>query len=56
MKLDYHPHLEARMSQRGISKEEIEKTLEKGWAAEDAKLGTKGKTMVFTFIKYLEKT
>jgi len=42
-KADIHPHLRARMVQRGVTKEEIEKTLEKGEDARDAKLGTYGK-------------
>jgi len=44
-----HSHLRARMRQRGISKEEIELTLNKGWDATDAKPGTLGKVMVFPF-------
>jgi hypothetical protein len=48
-KVDYHPHLLARMEQRGISTDEIERTLEVGWEATDAKPGTQGKVCVFTF-------
>jgi len=44
---DLHPHLRARMRQRGVTQEEIEQTLNEGWRATDAKLGTLGKTMVF---------
>jgi len=35
------------MVQRGVSKDEIEKVLNDGWEAQDAKSGTQGKTMVF---------
>ena len=44
-----HPHIRARMRQRGISKQELEITLEKGWEALDAKQGTQGKTYVFDY-------
>lgn len=37
---DIHHHLNARMLQKGISREEIEITINKGWSAEDAKEGT----------------
>ncbi len=37
------------MAQRGVSLEEIERTLNDGWAAQDAKAGTFGKIMVFEF-------
>jgi len=36
---DLHHHLKSRMLQRGISKEEIEHTINKGWNAGDAKEG-----------------
>jgi len=51
---DIHPHLRARMLQRGVTKEEIEQTLEKGKGAKDAKLGTHGKVLVFLYNKYWE--
>ncbi len=51
---DIHHHLRARMLQRGISKEEIEITINKGWAAEDAKEGTIGKTYIFSYNNYWE--
>ena len=51
---DIHHHLEARMLQRGISMEEIEITINKGWHAEDAKDGTIGKTFVFSYNNYWE--
>ena len=45
---DLHPHLEARMRQRGITRSEIEETLNQGWPAGDAKSGTFGKAFVFS--------
>lgn len=44
---DLHRHLRERMAQRGVSKDEIEKVLNDGWEAQDAKSDTLGKTMVF---------
>jgi len=46
---DFHPHIKTRMLQRGITKEEIEKTLTEGWDADDAKPGTYGKVFVFPY-------
>ena len=46
---DLHPHLKARMLQRGITSREIEQTVNDGWNASDAKTGTFGKVMVFPF-------
>ncbi len=46
---DLHPHLKARMIQRGISPQEIEYTLNRGWGSFDAKPGTLGKTMVYLY-------
>jgi hypothetical protein len=37
------------MRQRGITAEEIEKTMNEGWTAEDAKPGTQGKVLVFAY-------
>ena len=37
------------MLQRGITKEEIEKTLTKGQTVKDAKPGTFGKALVFSY-------
>lgn len=37
------------MLQRGISMEEIQKTLDEGWDADDAVEGTTGKVYVFSF-------
>ena len=44
---DLHAHLKARMVQRGITREEIERTLNEGWEAKDAKSGTIGKVYIF---------
>jgi len=46
---DFHPHLKARMLQRGVTEEEVEHTLRNGWQADDAKLGTDGKVFVFPY-------
>jgi len=51
---DLHPYLRARMHQRGISREEIERTLNEGWEASDAKSGTLGKVLVFPYEKEWE--
>ncbi len=37
------------MEQRGVTLEEIERTLNEGWDATDAKPGTFGKVMVFPY-------
>ena len=44
---DLHPHLRARMQQRGVTLEEMQRTLLEGWEASDAKAGTRGKVLVF---------
>ena len=46
---DLHPHLLARMRQRGVTLEEVERTLRKGWEATDAKPGTLGRVMVLPY-------
>jgi hypothetical protein len=46
---DLHPHLQARMYQRGITLLELEQTLNGGWEAADAKSATLGKVMVFPY-------
>jgi hypothetical protein len=46
---DIHTHLRGRMTQRGVTKEELELTLNEGWEAEDAKPGTMGKVLVFSY-------
>lgn len=42
-------HLEDRMGQRGITREEVEYALNEGREATDAKAGTLGKVAVFSF-------
>ena len=46
---DLHTHLKARMEQRGITRAEIERTLNEGWKAKDAKPGTIGKVFIFPY-------
>jgi hypothetical protein len=46
---DLHPHLKARLQQRGITLQEIERALNEGWEATDAKVGTRGKVMIFAY-------
>ena len=46
---DLHPHLKARMRQRGITLQEVVRTLNQGREATDAKPGTLGKVMVFPY-------
>jgi hypothetical protein len=46
---DFHPHLRARMLQRGVPREEVERTLRDGWQARDAKAGTAGKVFIFPY-------
>ncbi|MCD6169640.1 MAG: DUF4258 domain-containing protein [Candidatus Latescibacteria bacterium] len=46
---DLHPHLRARMYQRGVTQEDIERTLKEGWEATDTKPVTSGKLMVFPY-------
>ena len=46
---DLHPHLLARMQQRGVTAAEIEEIVSVGWAAADAKPGVFGKVWVFPF-------
>ena len=46
---DLHPHLKARMSQRGVTVEEIQTVLNRGWEAGDAKPGTIGKVSIFPY-------
>jgi len=51
MEIEIHPHLKARMRERGVSLEEIKKTLENGWVAKDAKPGAYGKVYIFPYNK-----
>ncbi|MCS6804386.1 MAG: hypothetical protein RMM98_16335 [Acidobacteriota bacterium] len=46
---DLHPHLIARMEQRGVTLTELQQTLEHGWDASDAKPGSYGKTAIFPY-------
>ena len=46
---DIHPHLSARMQQRGVTKEEIETVINEGWEADDTKPGVFGKVLVFPY-------
>lgn len=46
---DLHPHLRARMEQRGITLDEVEATLNEGEPALDTKPGTQGKVRVFPY-------
>lgn len=46
---DLHPHLRARMAQRGVTREELERTLNEGREATDARPGTLGKVLVFPY-------
>lgn len=52
---DIHHHLQARMQQRGVSIKEIETALNDGWAADDAKEGTIGRTFIFPYNAYWEE-
>lgn len=44
---DLHPHIRARMHQRGVTRQEIQRVLNEGWEATDAKPGTQGRVKVF---------
>ena len=46
---DLHPHLEARMAQRGVTLAEVRQTLRAGWQATDCRPGTLGKVFVFSY-------
>ena len=48
---DLHAHLKAHMAQRGIRRAEIERTLNEGWKARDAKSGTIGKVFLCPLIR-----
>ena len=51
---DLHSHLRARMAQRGVTLDEIQRTLDNGWRANDAREGTLGKVFVFNYRKEWE--
>lgn len=53
---DLHPHLRARMEQRGITRQEIDRTVNEGWEAINAKVGTLGTVMVFPYEREWEGT
>ena len=42
------------MQQRGITIEEIQETLDKGWNADDVRVGTYGKVCIFGYGKEWE--
>jgi len=46
---DLHPHLLARMNQRGVRLEEIQRVMNDGWPTTDAKQGTLGKAFIFLY-------
>lgn len=46
---DLHPHIEARMQQRGVTFEEVRQVMAEGWEAAESKPGTIGKVMVFDY-------
>ncbi len=48
---DLHPHIIKRMQERGVTRKEIEETLEKGTGVDDARAGTLGKVYVFPYRK-----
>jgi hypothetical protein len=47
--VDLHPHLLKRMFQRGVSRDEIEQTLNERWEATHAKPGILGKVKIFLY-------
>ncbi len=51
---DLHPHLKARMEQRGVTLDEIQRALDEGWIASDARIGTVGRTLVFPYAQEWE--
>ena len=46
---DLHFHLRMRMQQRGVTRQEIERTLNEGWETTDAKPGTVARSLVFSY-------
>ena len=46
---DLHPHLIARMNQRGVRLEEIQRVMNDGRQAVDAKQGTLGRVLAFPY-------
>jgi len=49
--IEVHPHLKARMKERGVILEEIETTIENGYSCKDAKPGTYCKVYIFPYNK-----
>ena len=47
---DLHPHLRARMVQRGITFDELQQVLLRGWEASDCRSGTLGKVLVLSYM------
>lgn len=52
----FHSHVRRRMEQRGVKEEEVRETLDAGWPATDAKPGTEGRTLVFSYDETWEGT
>jgi hypothetical protein len=48
---DIHPHLRARMDQRGVTTEEIIQAMNSGELVSDARPGTLGKRLAFPYNK-----
>ena len=42
---DLHAHLQARMAQRGVTFEEMQQALKRGWQATDCRPGALGKVL-----------
>ncbi len=53
---DLHPHLRARMEQRGVTLKELQHTLDEGWSATGTRPGTFGKTFVFSYAREWESS
>ena len=51
---DLHPHLKARMEQRGVTLDEIQRALDEGWMSSDALIGIVGKTLVLSYAQEWE--
>ena len=51
---DLHPHLKARMEQRGVTLDEIQRALDEGWMASDARIGTVGRTLICPYAQEWE--
>jgi len=49
--IDIHPHLKARMLERGVTLDEIMVTFKKGHDGKDAKSGTYSKVYIFPYNK-----